>query len=173
MRPLDNNKTRPCLRKSGGFSLIELMLVVATTGGLIAIALPVYQNYTKRAKISEGLALSSNFKTTVIENLGNGKQYDTGAPRFNATQAVSNIAIDNNNGVITILYKNVIQASGTLKLVPYTSSGNTHTLLPNSITAYSPPTHSIEWVCLSDSSTPVLNITSGTLKSELTPRDCR
>lgn len=169
MRLLD----KPCLRKSEGFTLIELMLVVATIGVLMAISLPVYQNYTKRAKVSEGLALASSFKTIVIENLGNGKQYDTGMPQFNATQSVSNITIDNNNGIITILYKNTVQASGTLKLVPYASSGNTQSLLPNSTTYYSPPTHSIEWVCLSNNSTTALNITNGTLKSELTPRGCR
>ena len=50
-----------------GFTLIELMIVIAIVGILAAVALPAYQDYTVRAKISEGMARASEAKTAVTE----------------------------------------------------------------------------------------------------------
>ena len=66
------------MNKQKGFTLIELMIVVAIVGILAAIAIPAYQDYTVRARVTEGLSLASAAKVTVAENAMSGTAFGAG-----------------------------------------------------------------------------------------------
>lgn len=120
-------------RVQQGFTLIELMIVVAIIGILAAIAIPAYQDYTIRSQVSEGMSLAAAAKTAVAESFLN-----SGAPPANRLVAgMSNNATDTAGkyvlsvgvatGLITVTYGNEanaqITAAGvnTLTLTPYES----------------------------------------------------
>ncbi len=157
-----------------GFTLIELMIVVAIIGILAAVALPAYQDYTKRAKVTEGLSLASAAKAAVAENASSGAAYSAGWNAPSATDNVSSVAISDSTGEITITYAAPVSAAGSnvLKLIPYTDVGGTDTALPASTAAYTPPTASIQWDCAAAGSTPAVG-TAGTLPAALAPSNCR
>jgi type IV pilus assembly protein PilA len=121
-----------------GFTLIELMIVVAIIGILAAVALPAYQDYTVRAKVSEGLVLASSAKLAVAENASEGKPFGQGWTAPGTTQAVGALTIDAANGTITIPYTPAA-GGGNIALVP--TSGGT------ALAAGTIPTGSISWSC--------------------------
>jgi type IV pilus assembly protein PilA len=80
------------MQKQQGFTLIELMIVVAIIGILAAIALPAYQDYTIRARVSEGLVSASAVKNLVTENYTSDPTTTALCAGFDAPAATVNLA---------------------------------------------------------------------------------
>jgi len=135
----------------GGYTLIELMIVVAIVGILAAIAIPQYQDYTVRTRVVEGLNLASAAKSGVSEYYNANGEFPTTNTSAGVAQAntivgryVSGVQVGA-SGIITVTYQNLgIAGTPTLLLTPTTNGG------------------SVSWSC-----------TGGTLVAHYRPGNCR
>lgn len=188
------------MKAQKGFTLIELMIVVAIIGILAAVALPAYQDYTARSRVSEGLILANEAKALVMDNAANatpaavgglGNGYPTsGAPGAALTPcnaAGTCIQTVGNNGAtagssVNVLAITIATVNGEITVNFSTrisaAATNSVVLVPTANTqqlvAGTRPTGAIVWTCFAGGRANYAGAAPApTLPNNLAPSECR
>ena len=176
-----------------GFTLIELMIVVAIIGILAAVALPAYQDYTVRTRITEGLSLADTIKKNIAvdgtASVGDlSRVVNTWILQAAGTGAnskyVNSVLADPVSGVIEVTYNpasvGLAATQNVIRIAPWIRSGAAGTSVTLAAALAAGTSGAIDWACVSETnatavatSVPTAAVGATGVRSKYAPSSCR